>query len=224
MPMIDRTDDDLDPAAVLAEDDRIRAEAATERSLQRASELPGLIYRRQENARPDSASYAGGLPAFDEGGNSIGGIGSHVGKFDVLVEALGDALGLTRTDLRREWEASDAKLFDRIGDLQATNKNLERELKTLTANHENAQARIAELEHQLVALTETRIAILERQTKLLAKALPGKAARISAVENQVKALSEAIGGEPSARDLDSRIGYVEALMSTMFPIPSRSRA
>ena len=32
MPMIDRTDGELDPAAVLAEDDRIRAEAAAETS------------------------------------------------------------------------------------------------------------------------------------------------------------------------------------------------
>lgn len=134
MPMIDRTDDELDPATVLADDDRIRAEAAAERPISRSSEhatagRDALIYRRRDNARLDSAGYAAVSPVFG-GDDGVGRDAYEVSEFDAytmgLVEAVGDALGITRIDLRREWEATDAKVLDRVCDL-------ERELKTLTA-------------------------------------------------------------------------------------------
>jgi transcription elongation GreA/GreB family factor len=115
-----------------------------------------------------------------------------------LVEALADALAATRADLRGEWEGADAKLLDRIGDLQAITNNLVRELKALSASYENAQARVAELEHQLTTLTETLIASLEKHTKLLVKALPGKTARISELENKVQAVSARIADDAGA--------------------------
>ena len=46
-----------------------------------------------------------------------------------LLEGLGDALGMTSIELSRKRQAADAKLLDRINDLQATNKNMEGELK-----------------------------------------------------------------------------------------------
>ena len=227
MPMIDRTNDEV--AALLAKNDRIRAERLMPKSseLQHATAARGgLIYRRQDDARGDNADYEAGYPAFDGEYGSGGGAG-HVGEFDPytmqLLEALGDALGMVRIEIRCEREAVEAKLLERVRDLQATGKNLERELKTLTTSYESAQARIAELERQFTTLTETRIANLERNTKALIKALPSKTARISVLEAKVKTLSEANEGEPSARDLDSRIAYIEALMSTIFPISMRSR-
>jgi hypothetical protein len=213
MPMIDRTDDEIGPAAVLAENDRTRAEAVAPRAISGSRDLhatasrDGLIYRRQDDARRVSADYAGGSLAFD-GDDSIGGNANDVGEFDPgtmeLLEAIGDEFGMTRIELRREWQAADVKLFEQISDLQATSKNLKRELKTLSGNYAKTQARIAELEQQVATLTATRVT-----------------ARISELEDKVKALSAAIAGEPSARDLDSRLGYVEALVSTMFPMPRR---
>ena len=47
-----------------------------------------------------------------------------------LLEALGEALGKARIEIRCEREAVEAKLLERLRDLQATGKNLERELKT----------------------------------------------------------------------------------------------
>ena len=123
MPMIDRTDGELDPAVVFAEDDRIRAEAAAETS--KSSELQhattrcdALIYRRQENARPDSSGYAAVSPIFN-GDDGAGGDACEVSEFDaytmLLLEGLGDALGMIRTEHRREWKAADAELLDRQG-------------------------------------------------------------------------------------------------------------
>ena len=83
----------------------------------------------------------------------------------------------------------------------------------IAASYENAQARIAELEHQVATLTGTRVASLEKDTEGLVKALRGRTARISVLE-----LSTAIAAEPTGRDLDSRLAYIEALMSTMFPM------
>jgi hypothetical protein len=69
MPMIDRTNDEV--AALLAKNDRIRAEAVAERpiagsrALQRAT--PGrdsLMHRRQDDARRDSANHAAESPGF----------------------------------------------------------------------------------------------------------------------------------------------------------------
>ena len=225
MPMIDRTDGELDPAVVFAEDDRIRAEAAAETS--KSSELQhattrcdALIYRRQENARPDSSGYAAVSPIFN-GDDGAGGDACEVSEFDaytmLLLEGLGDALGMIRAEHRREWKAADAELLDQINELEG-------ELKTMTASYQNAKARITELEHQVTTLVATRIASLEKNTKLLVKALPGKTARIAELEGKVKALDMAIAGEPSARDFDSRLAYLETLMSTMFPMPSRLRA
>jgi chromosome segregation ATPase len=141
----------------------------------------------------------------------------HVSEFDALVEGLGDALGWTRFELCRDWEAANRKLLDQIHDLKG-------ELNTLTKSYQNTQTRVTQLERQLATVTQTRIANLERNVKVLIGAQPDKSARLSVVENQVKALNATIGGEPSARELDSRIGYIEALMSTVFPTPSRSRA
>jgi hypothetical protein len=158
-------------------------------------------------------------PAFD-GDDGIGRNAGRVGEFDLytmrLLEGLGDALGMTRIELRRERQAADDQLLDRINDLEG-------ELKTLTATYQNAQARITELEQQVTTLVATRVVTLEKHTKLLVKALPGKSARISVVEKQVKALSAAIAGEPSTRDLDCRLGYLEAILSTVFPMSTRSR-
>ena len=50
----------------------------------------------------------------------------------------------------------------------------------IAASYENAQARIAELEHQVATLTGTRVASLEKDTEGLVKALRGRTARISA--------------------------------------------
>ena len=94
----------------------------------------------------------------------------------------------------------------------------------MTASYQNAKARITEFEHQVTTLVATRIASLEKNTKLLVKALPGKSTRIAELEGKVKALDMAIAGEPLARDFNSQLAYLETLMSTMFPMPSRLRA
>jgi hypothetical protein len=60
-------------------------------------------------------------------------------------------------------------------------------------------------------------------SEVLVKALHRRTTRITELEDQVKALTEAIAGEPTAGDFDSRLAYIEALMSTMFPMPARSR-
>ena len=52
---IDRTDPELDPAAVFAEHDRFMADAASGTLRQRMSP-DGLIYRVQENALVDAAA------------------------------------------------------------------------------------------------------------------------------------------------------------------------
>jgi hypothetical protein len=213
MPMIDRTDDELDPATMLGENDRIRPDAADERPIPRSRELQhamprrdGLIYRRQDDARRDSADYAAEPPAFD-GNDGIGGDAGHVGEFDSytmrLLEGLGDALGMTRIELRRDLDAADAKLLDRISDLQATSKNLE--------------VRIGQLEQQLTTLATTRLASLEKDAEGLVKAMRRRTARITELEGKVKALNVAIAGEPSARDFDARIGYLETVLSIACP-------
>jgi hypothetical protein len=187
-----------------------------------------LMIDKTDDDLDPGAVFAAAYDPPSNGNDDYAALNADAGEFDPytmrLIEALGDALGMTRIELRREWQAADAKLLERSSDLRATSNNLERELKTLTAGYESAQARIAELEHQIASLTEKRVASLEKHTKALVRPLPGKIARIAELESQVKALGAAIAGATSARDLDSRIAYLEALMSTMFPMPTLSQA
>jgi hypothetical protein len=179
-----------------------------------------LSYRVQENARCVSVAAYDPLPNGNDDCTALNPDSS--GEFDpstvLLLEGLGDAIGMTRIELRGEWHAADAELRDRISDLQATGNNLERGLKMLTASYESAQARIAELEHQVATLTATRISTLEKDTEGFVKALRVRTARIGVLEDKVKAMGKATASEPAARDFDSRLAYVEALMSTMFPM------
>jgi hypothetical protein len=222
MLTIDRADSELDPAAVFAEHDRMMVEAASDALVQvrKRASPDGLIYRVQENALVDAAA------AYDpvsNGSDEYAALNADAsGEFDPytmrLLEGLGDALGMTRIELSREWHAADAKLLGRIKDLQATNKNLEGELRTLTASYETGQARIGELERQVASLTAKNNA-----SEVLVKALHRRTTRITELEDQVKALTEAIAGAPTAGDFDSRLAYIEALMSTMFTMPARSQ-
>jgi hypothetical protein len=173
-------------------DDLAAASAGQHHRLMARVSSNGLIYRTQNNARRATADVRHDSPAAF---NVDGSVLSP--DMLSLAEGCGRALGLTRIELSREWKTANARLFARLRNLRGKTIDLQHEVERLTVSHKDALARIVELERQ--------------------------AATTRALADKIKALEAAIAVNSPTRDFDvSRIDFLEAVVSTVIPMPARS--